>query len=89
MPSASSSMTTMPTLLSMDEAMVGFSDAARRRDISRAKLTGQRVQLPAAVAHYNNFLGGIHYADQWRPVEHLAGALHALHESAERFARGG
>ena len=89
MPSASSSMTTMPTLLSMDEAMVGFSDAARRRDISRAKLTGQRVQLPAAVAHYNTYFGGIDYADSWRPAVHPARDLHALRESAERFVRGG
>ena len=67
MPSASSGMTTVPALLSMDEAMVGFSDAARRRDISRAMPTGQGMQLPAAAAQYNNFLGGIDYADQWRP----------------------
>ena len=38
-------MPTVPTLLSMDEAMVGFSDAARRRDISRAIPAGQGMQL--------------------------------------------
>ena len=72
----------------MDEAMVGFNDAARRWDISRAMPTGQGMQLPAAVAHYSNFLGAIDYADQWCHVEHPAGALHALRESAERFVRG-
>ncbi|MDP6946141.1 MAG: mevalonate kinase, partial [Myxococcota bacterium] len=47
---------------------------------------GQGVQLPVAVAHYNNnFVGGIDYADQWWPVVLSAGALHAVGESAERL----
>lgn len=61
-----------------------FSGAARRRDISRAKPTGQGMQLPAADAHYNDCLGGTDYADLWRPVVHPAGALR---ESAALCAR--
>ena len=87
--SASSDITNVSALLSMDEAMVGFVGAARPRVIFRAKPMGQGVQLPATIVLYNDFLGGINYADQQWPTIHPGGALHALGESAERFMRDG
>ena len=83
---ASSGITDMSALLSVDEAIVGFSGAAQRRVIFRVMPAGQGVRLTAAVAHYNNFLGGIDYADQWRPMVHPAGALHVLSESRQSAA---
>lgn len=89
MHTAAGRSTNSSAVLSVDEAMIGFRGAARRRVVFRAKPTRQGVQLPAAFALYNNSVGRIDHTDQWWPVVHPASALHVLGESAERFVRGG
>ena len=88
MHAATSGITNVPVLLSIDEAMLGFSGATRRQGVSGARPMRQGVQLPPEVASYNDILGGVDYMTT-RSRDASSWSLLALGELSERFVRGG